>query len=168
MPTLLADVDPDSEIAQEEVFGPVLAVIAYDGDDEAVAIANNSIYGLSGEVSGADLDRAFAVATRMRTGNVTISPLSAGDNRNFLLAFGGQLANADIPAFTVQSGAASISPIRNGAGNTIQTVTPNVGAQAPTSIGFASTERCAVARSSSMRAAPTTVRPPPSSIVCAS
>lgn len=72
-PTLLADVDPDSEIAQEEVFGPVLAVIPYDTDDEAIAIANNSIYGLSGEVSGGDLERAFNVATRMRTGNVTIN-----------------------------------------------------------------------------------------------
>ena len=72
-PTLLADVDPDSEIAQEEVFGPVLAVIPYGTDDEAVAIANNSIYGLSGQVSSGDVDRAFAVATRMRTGNVTIN-----------------------------------------------------------------------------------------------
>lgn len=71
--TLLADVDPDSRIAQEEIFGPVLTVTAYDTDDEAVAIANNSIYGLSGEVSGTDLDRAFAVAQRMRTGNVTIN-----------------------------------------------------------------------------------------------
>jgi len=72
-PTLLADVDPDSQVAQEEIFGPVLAVTPYDTDDEAVAIANNSIYGLSGEVSGGDVDRAFAVATRMRTGNVTIN-----------------------------------------------------------------------------------------------
>ena len=72
-PTLLADVDPDSQVAQEEIFGPVLSVTAYDTDDEAVAIANNSIYGLSGEVSGGDVDRAFAVATRMRTGNVTIN-----------------------------------------------------------------------------------------------
>ncbi len=72
-PTLLADVDPDSQVAQEEIFGPVLTVTPYDTDDEAVAIANNSIYGLSGEVSGADVDRAFAVATRMRTGNVTIN-----------------------------------------------------------------------------------------------
>ena len=47
-PTLLTNVDPDSEIAQEEVFGPVLVVIAYDDDDDAVRIANNSIYGLSG------------------------------------------------------------------------------------------------------------------------
>ena len=72
-PTLLADVDPDSQVAQEEIFGPVLTVTPYDTDDEAIAIANNTIYGLSGEVSGGDLDRAFAVATRMRTGNVTIN-----------------------------------------------------------------------------------------------
>ncbi|NVN53530.1 aldehyde dehydrogenase family protein [Mycolicibacterium hippocampi] len=72
-PTLLADVDPDSQVAQEEIFGPVLTVTPYDTDDEAVAIANNTIYGLSGEVSSADVDRAFAVAERMRTGNVTIN-----------------------------------------------------------------------------------------------
>ena len=72
-PTLLADVDPDSRIAQEEIFGPVLTVTGYDTDDEAVAIANNTIYGLSGEVSSADVDRAFAVACRLRTGNVTIN-----------------------------------------------------------------------------------------------
>ncbi|GFG72474.1 aldehyde dehydrogenase family protein [Mycolicibacter senuensis] len=72
-PTLLADVDPDSQVAQEEIFGPVLTVTPYDTDDEAVAIANNSIYGLSGEVSSADVDRAMAVATRMRTGNVSIN-----------------------------------------------------------------------------------------------
>jgi aldehyde dehydrogenase (NAD+) len=72
-PTLLADVDPDSQVAQEEIFGPVLTVTPYDSDDEAVAIANNTIYGLSGEVSSADVDRAFGVAKRMRTGNVTIN-----------------------------------------------------------------------------------------------
>ena len=72
-PTLLADVDPDSQIAQEEIFGPVLTVTPHDGDEDAVAIANNTIYGLSGEVSSADVDRAFEVAKRMRTGNVTIN-----------------------------------------------------------------------------------------------
>ncbi|BBZ00016.1 aldehyde dehydrogenase [Mycolicibacterium fallax] len=72
-PTLLAEVDPNSRIAQEEIFGPVLTVTPYDTDDEAVAIANNSIYGLSGEVSGADADRAFAIARRLRTGNVTVN-----------------------------------------------------------------------------------------------
>jgi Aldehyde dehydrogenase family len=68
-----ADVDPDSQVAQEEIFGPVLTVTPYDTDDEAGAIANNTIYGLSGEVSSADVDRAFEVAKRMRTGNVTIN-----------------------------------------------------------------------------------------------
>ncbi|MUL83406.1 MULTISPECIES: aldehyde dehydrogenase family protein [unclassified Mycolicibacterium] len=71
-PTLLADVDPDSEIAQEEVFGPVLTVIAYEDDDDAVRIANNSIYGLSGAVFGSE-DRALAVARRIRTGTFSIN-----------------------------------------------------------------------------------------------
>jgi aldehyde dehydrogenase (NAD+) len=71
-PTLLADVEPDSEIAQEEVFGPVLAVIGYEDDDDAVRIANNSIYGLSGAVFGSQ-DRALAVARRIRTGTFSIN-----------------------------------------------------------------------------------------------
>ncbi|MGE2723731.1 aldehyde dehydrogenase family protein [Mycolicibacterium pulveris] len=71
-PTLLTDVDPDSEIAQEEVFGPVLAVITYEDDDDAVRIANNSIYGLSGAVFGSQ-DRALAVARRIRTGTFSIN-----------------------------------------------------------------------------------------------
>ena len=75
-PTLLADVDPDSQVAQEEIFGPVLTVTPYDTEDEAIAIANNSIYGLSGEVSSADVDRAWNIARRMRTGNVTINSRS--------------------------------------------------------------------------------------------
>jgi aldehyde dehydrogenase (NAD+) len=75
-PTLLADVDPDSQVAQEEIFGPVLTVIPYDTDDEAIAIANNSIYGLSGEVSSADNDRALRIAQRLRTGSVTVNSKS--------------------------------------------------------------------------------------------
>jgi aldehyde dehydrogenase (NAD+) len=71
-PTLLTGVDPDSEIAQEEVFGPVLVVIAHDGDDDAVALANNSIYGLSGAVFGSD-ERALAVARRIRSGTVGVN-----------------------------------------------------------------------------------------------
>ncbi len=71
-PTLLTDVDPDSEIAQDEVFGPVLVVIRYDDDDDAVRIANNSIYGLSGAVFGSE-DRAVAVARRIRTGTLSIN-----------------------------------------------------------------------------------------------
>ncbi|GAA2169113.1 aldehyde dehydrogenase family protein [Actinomadura napierensis] len=72
-PTLLSGVDPDSEIAQEEVFGPVLAVIPYDDDDDAVRIANNSAYGLSGAVHSASEERAIAVARRIRTGTLSIN-----------------------------------------------------------------------------------------------
>ncbi|MGH3248957.1 MAG: aldehyde dehydrogenase family protein [Trebonia sp.] len=72
-PTLLANVHPDSEIAQEEVFGPVLAVIPHDGDDDAVRIANNSIYGLSGAVYSAVQSRALAVARRIRTGTLAVN-----------------------------------------------------------------------------------------------
>ncbi|MGH3675596.1 MAG: aldehyde dehydrogenase family protein [Mycobacterium sp.] len=71
-PTLLTNVDPDSEIAQDEVFGPVLVVIGYDDDDDAVRIANHSIYGLSGAVFGTQ-DRAVAVARRIRTGTFSIN-----------------------------------------------------------------------------------------------
>lgn len=71
-PTLLTGVDPDSEIAQEEIFGPVLVVIDYDDDDDAVRIANNSIYGLSGAVFGSP-ERALAVARRIRTGTLSIN-----------------------------------------------------------------------------------------------
>jgi acyl-CoA reductase-like NAD-dependent aldehyde dehydrogenase len=72
-PTLLAGVDPDSEVAQEELFGPVLAVISYEDDDDAVRIANNSIFGLSGTVLGGDDERAVSVARRIRTGTVSVN-----------------------------------------------------------------------------------------------
>ncbi|KAF5991629.1 MULTISPECIES: aldehyde dehydrogenase family protein [Streptomyces] len=72
-PTLLSNVDPSSEIAQDEVFGPVLAVIPYDGEDDAVRIANDSIFGLSGAVHSADDQRAIAVARRIRTGTFSIN-----------------------------------------------------------------------------------------------
>lgn len=72
-PTLLANVDPSSEIAQDEVFGPVLAVIPYDGDEDAVRIANDSQFGLSGGVLSADEDRAIAIGRRIRTGTFSIN-----------------------------------------------------------------------------------------------
>jgi aldehyde dehydrogenase (NAD+) len=72
-PTVLVEVDNSSTVAQEEIFGPVLAVIAHDGDDDAVRIANDSAYGLSGAVSCADTDRAMAVARRIRTGTLMVN-----------------------------------------------------------------------------------------------
>jgi aldehyde dehydrogenase (NAD+) len=72
-PTLLTMVDPDSEVAQDELFGPVLVVIPYDDDDDAVRIANDSIFGLSGGVYGADTERAIGVARRIRTGTVGVN-----------------------------------------------------------------------------------------------
>ncbi|WP_328852422.1 aldehyde dehydrogenase family protein [Micromonospora globbae] len=84
-PTVIADVDPDSALAQEEVFGPVLAVIPVDDDDHAVAVANNSRYGLAGAVWSADEERAVRVARRMRTGAVDVN----GAPFNPLAPFGG-------------------------------------------------------------------------------
>ena len=72
-PTLFVDVDPDATIAQEEIFGPVLAVIPYEDDDDAVRIANHSIYGLSGAVTSASEERALGIARRIRTGTLTVN-----------------------------------------------------------------------------------------------
>jgi aldehyde dehydrogenase (NAD+) len=78
-PTVLTGVAPDSTIAQEEVFGPVLTVLRYRDDDDAIAIANNSQYGLSGAVWGGDVDRAVGVARRIRTGQVAVNGCGPGD-----------------------------------------------------------------------------------------
>ena len=72
-PTLFADVRNDMRIAQEEIFGPVLVAIPYDGDDDAVRIANQSIYGLSGSIFSADPERALRLARRIRTGTLNIN-----------------------------------------------------------------------------------------------
>lgn len=72
-PTLFTDVPNDSRIAQEEIFGPVLVITAYDTEDEALALANASIYGLAGAVFSADVDRAQRFAAAMNTGNVSIN-----------------------------------------------------------------------------------------------
>jgi aldehyde dehydrogenase (NAD+) len=84
-PTVLADVDPDATVAQEEIFGPVLVIIPFTDDDEAVAIANNSRYGLAGGVWSADPARAEAVARRIRAGAVDIN----GAGFNPMAPFGG-------------------------------------------------------------------------------
>jgi len=72
-PTLFADVDPASELAQQEIFGPVCCAIPYEDDDDALRIANHSIYGLSGAVFSADEQRALAVARRLRTGTIAVN-----------------------------------------------------------------------------------------------
>ncbi|MFE9622899.1 aldehyde dehydrogenase family protein [Streptomyces sp. NPDC006527] len=83
-PTIFADVDPGSVIAQEEIFGPVLVVIPYADDDHAVEIANGTIYGLNGAVTG-DEDHAMAIARRLRVGQVDVN----GGQHNFQAPFGG-------------------------------------------------------------------------------
>jgi betaine-aldehyde dehydrogenase len=72
-PTVFADATNDMRIAREEIFGPVLTIIPYDGIDDAVRIANDSDYGLSGSVWGADSDAAAGVARRMRTGTTNVN-----------------------------------------------------------------------------------------------
>ena len=72
-PTLIVGVGNDARVAQEEIFGPVLVVIPFDDDDDAVALANDSAYGLSGSVWSADRDRAVRVANRIRTGTIGIN-----------------------------------------------------------------------------------------------
>lgn len=72
-PTVIAGLDNSAKVSREEIFGPVLTVIAHDGDDDAVRIANDSPYGLSGTVFSPDLDRANAVAARMRVGTVNVN-----------------------------------------------------------------------------------------------
>jgi aldehyde dehydrogenase (NAD+) len=72
-PTCFVDVTNDMRIAQEEIFGPVLVVIPFEDDEDAIAIANDSIYGLSGGVVSADLDRAMKIAERIRTGTISVN-----------------------------------------------------------------------------------------------
>ncbi|HEX3705919.1 MAG TPA: aldehyde dehydrogenase family protein, partial [Mycobacteriales bacterium] len=72
-PTIFADVDPSMTIAQEEIFGPVLCVLPFDDDDDALRIANDSAYGLSGGVFSADEERATRFARRVRTGSIGIN-----------------------------------------------------------------------------------------------
>ncbi|MCB1249564.1 MAG: aldehyde dehydrogenase [Acidimicrobiales bacterium] len=84
-PTLFADVDNSMTIAREEIFGPVLSLIPYDGDDDAIAIANDSDYGLSGSVWTADNGRGLDIARRVRTGTYQVNQLAM----DFGAPFGG-------------------------------------------------------------------------------
>ncbi|HLS01276.1 MAG TPA: aldehyde dehydrogenase family protein, partial [Beutenbergiaceae bacterium] len=84
-PTLLVDVDPNSRIAQEEVFGPVISIITYDTEEEAIEIANNSMYGLAGAVYTEDTDRGLELVRQIRAGTVSVNNATA----DFTLPFGG-------------------------------------------------------------------------------
>jgi acyl-CoA reductase-like NAD-dependent aldehyde dehydrogenase len=84
-PTVFANVRNDMSIAQEEIFGPVLSIIPYEDDDDAVRIANDTVYGLAGGVWSGDPERAKRVARRLRTGQVEIN----GGKFNPLAPFGG-------------------------------------------------------------------------------
>jgi acyl-CoA reductase-like NAD-dependent aldehyde dehydrogenase len=84
-PTVFSEVTPEMTIAQEEIFGPVLAIQPYDGEEDAVRIANDTDYGLAGGVWSADQNRAISVAKRIRTGQIEIN----GGAYNPLAPFGG-------------------------------------------------------------------------------
>lgn len=84
-PTVFSDVTPDMTIAQEEIFGPVLVIMPYDDEDDAVRIANDTVYGLAGGVWSGDEERAKRIARRIRTGQVEIN----GGAFNPMAPFGG-------------------------------------------------------------------------------
>ena len=85
-PTCFVDVTNDMKIAQEEIFGPVLVVIPFEDEEDAIRIANDSDYGLSGGVISADADRALALARRIRTGTIGVN---GGMAMDVDLPFGG-------------------------------------------------------------------------------
>ena len=84
-PTIFSEVRNDMTIAREEVFGPVLCIVSYEDEDDAVRIANDTPYGLSGYVASGDIERARRVAKRIRSGNVHIN----GARVDFAGCFGG-------------------------------------------------------------------------------
>ena len=84
-PTIFGGVRNDMTIAREEIFGPVLSILPYESEEEAVEIANDTVYGLSGYVTSGDLERARSVAKRLRSGNVHVN----GGNLDFNASFGG-------------------------------------------------------------------------------
>jgi aldehyde dehydrogenase (NAD+) len=84
-PTVFANVKPEMTIAREEIFGPVLSILPYDSEEQAVRMANDTVYGLSGYVQSGDLEHARRVAARLRTGQVRLN----GAGPDFAAPFGG-------------------------------------------------------------------------------
>ena len=84
-PTIFGNVRNDMTIAQEEVFGPVLTILPYESEEQAIEIANDTPYGLSGYVQSGSVDHAMEVAAKIRTGNVHIN----GSGPDFSAPFGG-------------------------------------------------------------------------------
>ncbi len=84
-PTVFADVRNDMTVAREEIFGPVLSIIPYRDLDEAIAMANDTVYGLCAYVSSSDLEKARAVSRRLRAGMVHLNGMPA----DYAGAFGG-------------------------------------------------------------------------------
>jgi aldehyde dehydrogenase (NAD+) len=82
-PTIFANVNNSMTIAREEVFGPVLAILGYADDEDAIRIANDTPYGLAGYVSGTDMDRVRSVARRIRAGNVNLNGVPNDRNAPF-------------------------------------------------------------------------------------
>jgi aldehyde dehydrogenase (NAD+) len=82
-PTIFANVDNQMTIAREEIFGPVLVIIGYEGEDEAVAIANDSDFGLAAYISSTEMERAKVVARRLRAGQVAINYVGGGSDTPF-------------------------------------------------------------------------------------
>jgi aldehyde dehydrogenase (NAD+) len=82
-PTVFSHVTNDMTIAQEEIFGPVLTMIGYEDDEDAIRIANDTVYGLSGYISSENTDRAKNIARKIRTGNVHLNGAPADQNAPF-------------------------------------------------------------------------------------
>ena len=82
-PTVFANVDNNMTVAREEIFGPVISILGYDNEDQAVAIANDTDFGLAGYVSSGDMEHAKAIARRIRAGQIAINYTGGGSGTPF-------------------------------------------------------------------------------------